>query len=351
MNWIMKGLLWLVSIAIILVGVLLGYLTITEYRPADSQEVQITKLTTEASAKTNHNITIVSMNTGYGGLDKAQDFFLDGGKTGGASEKAIVDNNVKQMISSLHNLHADMYLLQEVDQNAWRSFSVNQSRHYHNALAGDSAFALNYQCEFVPIPLPPMGKVSSGVQTISSFSIQEATRESLPVPFSWPLRLANLKRCLLVTRIDVQDTDKELVVINLHLEAYDHGEGREVQLRELNHFMYTEYKKGNYVVAGGDFNANFPQAQWPVVEEGGWLPGQLYESDIPSGFSLVCDEKIPTGRSLKTPYNGNRNTTQFYGIDGFIVSDNIRVGAVETIDYNFSHSDHNPVQIQLTLLP
>ena len=48
----------------------------------------------------------------------------------------------------------------------------------------------------------------------------------LPCPFSWPTRIANLKRCLLVERIPIADSDKELVLVNLHLEAYDDGEGK-----------------------------------------------------------------------------------------------------------------------------
>ena len=77
---------------------------------------------------------------------------------------------------------------------------------------------------------------------------------SLPCPFSYPIRLANLKRCLLVNRIPIEGSDKELVVINLHLEAYDDGAGKEAQTRMLAQLLREETEKGNYVIAGGDFN-------------------------------------------------------------------------------------------------
>ena len=35
-----------------------------------------------------------------------------------------------------------------------------------------SAYALNYSCDFVPYPLPPIGKVHSGVQTISRLELE-----------------------------------------------------------------------------------------------------------------------------------------------------------------------------------
>ena len=86
----------------------------------------------------------------------------------------------------------------------------------------------------------------------------QAQRQSLPVPFKWPIRVANLKRCLLVERFTVADSGRELVLINLHLEAYDDGEGKAAQTKMLREFLQAEYEKGNYVIAGGDFNQTFP---------------------------------------------------------------------------------------------
>ena len=36
-------------------------------------------------------------------------------------------------------------------------------------------------------------------------------------------------------------------------------------------------------------------------------------------------------------------------IDGFIVSENVRVDGIETVDKGFANSDHNPVQLRFTL--
>ena len=36
-------------------------------------------------------------------------------------------------------------------------------------------------------------------------------------------------------------------------------------------------------------------------------------------------------------------------IDGFIVSENVRVDGIETMDKDFANSDHNPVRLRFTL--
>ena len=83
----------------------------------------------------------------------------------------------------------------------------------------DTAHARNYKCAFVPYPIPPIGKVSSGIMTLSTAPIASAERIALPSPFKWPVSVANLKRCLMPVYIDLEGTDAQLVLVNLHLEA------------------------------------------------------------------------------------------------------------------------------------
>lgn len=52
--------------------------------------------------------------------------------------------------------------------------------------------------------------------------------------------------------------------MNLHLEAYDDGEGKEAQTAMLLQILQEEYVKGNYVIAGGDFNQSFPDGTDPL---------------------------------------------------------------------------------------
>lgn len=347
----LKWLLVLVALLVAAAAGLVGWLSLMEYKPDDIEVLEITGAQTSRQARQGEMISILTMNVGYGGLGADQDFFMDGGSMTRPDSRTIVEQNAKGVLSGLGLRDADIYLLQEVDRDSYRSYGMDQAEYFRRGLGGNMAFAYNYNCEFVPFPWPPLGRVKSGVATYTAFDVTEAARESLPVPFAWPVRAANLKRCLLVERIPVADTDKELVIVNLHLEAYDDGEGKAAQTRQLMQLLLAEYAKGNYVIAGGDFNQVFEDAKdvWPVLNADYWQPGRLMNSDLPAGFRYAFDASVPTCRLLNAPYSGVRSQTQMYVIDGFIVSDNLHINLVETVDLNFAHSDHHPVYLQVTL--
>ena len=343
----------LVLLLVLLVGAggLVGYLTIAEYSPPDVENIVVAAGAKNGSPQIGQRMAAVSWNIGYAALGRGQDFFMDGGKMVRPGKKQDVEENLAGITSALSLQQADIYLLQEVDLNSHRSYGINEVAAIERGLMMSSTFARNYKCDFVPFPWPVIGRVESGLQTLSGFHVEEATRESLPVPFTWPMRVANLKRCLLVERIPVQNSEKELVLINVHMEAYDNGEGKRAQTEQLMKILQAEYRKGNYVLVGGDFNQNFPGVtQYPLLDESYWAPGLLAEEDLPAGFSFVFDASAPTCRLLNEPYSGDRSKTQFYVIDGFILSENIRVNHVQTIDANFRYSDHHPVRLEFTLL-
>jgi hypothetical protein len=41
--------------------------------------------------------------------------------------------------------------------------------------------------------------------------------------------------------------------------------------------------------------------------------------------------------------------TQYFSIDGFLVSPNVDVASVKTLDLGFEYSDHNPVLLTVSL--
>ncbi|MBR3175245.1 MAG: endonuclease, partial [Oscillospiraceae bacterium] len=74
------------------------------------------------------------------------------------------------------------------------------------------------------------------------------------------------------------------------------------------------------------------------------------EDSLPEGFRYVFDLSTPSCRLLNQPYNpADTENTQHYVIYGFIVSPNITVTAVETLDLGFENSDHNPVFMTVNL--
>ena len=337
---------------LLIVALFLGVLTVFEYRPAETETV-IADHPVDAVLETGKPLTLVSWNCGYGALGDNADFFMDGGSSVYTADKDRVNENLLGIRDKLSALSPDLILLQEVDINSSRSYGMDERNILRQALNGASeAFAYNFNALYVPYPIPPIGHVEGGLYTLSSAEPRLAERVSLPVPFSWPIRLANLKRCLLVSRYPVKGSDQELVLINLHLEAYDSGEGKEAQTRQLVSFMRQEYEKGNYVIAAGDFNqrfTNIDQSAYPVYE-GMWQPGEISAEAFGSDFSLLMDNSTPTCRSLDRALTGaDLSTFQFYLIDGVIVSANVTPEAVETLDFGFSCTDHNPVRLTFTL--
>ena len=345
-----KYLLAIVLVLAILAAGLIGYLTVTEYNPAHAEIAQpgAVSVSKPLSAQ---SYRIVTFNTGFAGLDENADFFMDGGSGVMAESEEKLKENMLGIESILKSCDADFILLQEVDTDSKRSYEQNQWLQYEYDLADyESRFALNYSCNYVPYPLPEtIGKVHSGIATYSRYDISSATRYSLPCPFSWPVRVANLKRCMLVTRIPMDGMEQELVLVNVHLEAYDDGEGRLAQMQQLTQFIEEEYAKGNFVIVGGDFNQNFPGAEsaFPIKDPDGWTPGVLEEPS--ANWQYGYDSIVPSCRLLNQPFNPSSNLTQFYIIDGFLVSPNVKIDRVETLDEGFVYSDHNPVVMDFTL--
>ena len=351
MKRFLKVLLIIVLVIVAAAAGLIAWLSIAEYRPEAVEELNFTARDESAPAlPQGESLTVLSWNIGYAGLGSNADFFMDGGENVKSSDRVRVESNLLNISELLYGENApDLVLLQEVDTNSSRTYNIDQSA----CLAGaNAAHALNYSCPFVPFPLPPIGKVNSGVFTTTDYAIDRAERISLPCPFSWPVSTANLKRCLLVSYLPIEGSDRQLVLVNLHLEAYDDGEGKIAQTRQLNEFIQAEYEKGNYVIAGGDFNQIFPGSLevYPNTHPELWEPGVLTEDMLPVGWSYAYDLRVPSCRLLNRPYDPeDTENTQHYVIDGFILSPNVTLESVETLDEGFIASDHNPVLLRVTL--
>ena len=350
LKWILK----LASTALVLVLVLaiglVSWLSITEYTPAE-REVIPAQIGNQnlSDIDLGQELTVYSWNIGYAGLGQDADFFMDGGQMVDPPSQQSVENNMAAILAFISAQDADAWLLQEVDVDSSRTEGMDQFSLLQSQWDGTSGFAYNYKCPFVPYPLPPLGQMESGIATLTRLETSsEMTRISLPCPFSWPIRAAQIKRCLLVSRLPIEGTDKELVLINLHLEAYDDGEGKIAQTNLLMDVLQEEYTKGNYVIAGGDFNQSFPGTleRYTIADSEKWTPGALEENILPEGWQFAYDSSSPTCRLLDKPYD---ETNQLYVIDGFILSPNLQLKAVETVDLDFENSDHNPVRLQVVL--
>ena len=348
-----RFLLILLLVLVLAAGGLVGWLSVTEYKPEAVEDLALLQ-TAEQKLSPGQELDVLTWNVGYGALGKASDFFMDGGKEVRAAGPNAVGEYLNGINAYLYgDTVPDLILLQEVDRDSTRTYGVDEAAYLSGSGAELSrVHALNYSCKFVPYPLPPLGKVNSGLYTLTRYNIEGAQRISLPCPFSWPVSTVNLKRCLLVSYLPIEGSDSQLVLVNLHLEAYDSGEGKIAQTKLLTDFIREEYEKGNYVIAGGDFNQAFPGSLevYPNTHPDLWAVGALDDGLLPEGWQFAYDLSSPTCRLLNQPYDPTDTVnTQYYVIDGFILSPNVKTESVETVDLGFENSDHNPVRLRVTL--
>ncbi len=336
---------------------LITYLTITEYRPEAIEEKEVIGSDSE-ELSIEDTLSVVSYNIGYGCDGKESDFFMDGGKMVRPDSIQIVEKNMDGTIEILQELDADVMFLQEIDRDSKRAYGIDEVQMVYETFqdAYNYAFAINYKTNYVPYPLyDNIGRVESGLMTLNSFEVIEAKRYNLPCSYSWPVRLAQLKRGLLVERVPLADSDREVVFVNLHLEAYAAGEKKEAQTKVLVDLLQSEYEKGNYVVAGGDFNQYFPETNteevYPIYDGENYRPEEIDADILPEDWIWSIDLGTPSCRLLNEPYNPENEQTQYYAIDGFILSPNVKVERIETIDTQFEYSDHNPVYIEISFEP
>ena len=232
---VFRVILTVLAAAAVLLAAFLIFLTATEYRPADTERINVAGT---ADARPEETVRLMTYNIGYGALGKEQDFFMDGGSMVRPDSADIISENLAGAVDVLKRYPADAVFLQEVDVDSHRSYYVDEAAYLHAAVGGNAAFAYNYKAAFVPYPVPMIGKVEGGLLTLTDYAVKDASRVSLPVPFQWPISTCNLKRCLLVCRMPYNG--HELVLVNLHLEAYDDGEGKAAQTMVLLDFLQSE---------------------------------------------------------------------------------------------------------------
>jgi len=317
-------------VGLIYVVSMIAYAWFTDYLPKKKESQKITKALLD-KAELGDTLTMATWNLGYAGLGEDEDFFYSGGQTV-TPLKEKVEENLKGLKNSISNhfKNTDFLLFQEIDIEAKRSHFINQYELIKGWLSDHaSSFALNYDVNFVPIPISdPMGKVNAGLSTFSKFNPIESIRNSFEGNYSFPKYLFLLDRCFLLNRYQIKE-DKELVVINTHNSAYDGGILKKKQLKQLKHVMQEEYAKGNYVIVGGDWN----QSPKSLLQDSFAMELPLEE------WGLAYDEGSRTCRSTVEEYKGP--STETYLIDYFAVSPNIEVLSAETLDLDFKNSDHD----------
>ncbi|HKK74773.1 MAG TPA: endonuclease/exonuclease/phosphatase family protein [Saprospiraceae bacterium] len=346
-------------VPVLYIAVVLIHGTVADVQPAAVSSVEVLSEGNTAEIQ-DSVLSFAIWNLGYAGLGEESDFFYEksslfSGKRMVRPPRDISQKNWAGIQNQIKNTQTDFWLLQEVDIAAKRSYFVDQMVGIQDLLPNHYAsFAANYEVARVPVPvLEPWqayGKVESGLGTFTKYQPLEAQRLQLPGNYSWPTRIFMLDRCAAIHRF-AHANGKEVVVINIHNSAYDDGRLKAQQMDYLKELFQQEYEKGNYVIAGGDWNQCppfFPFDRFMPGRGGDYVQQNVDSEMMPTNWKWIYDPTVPTNRKVTDPFEkGNTFVTL---IDFFLISPNIRVKRARGIDLNFQFSDHQPVWMQVELL-
>lgn len=346
---------------IVLFGIYVGYLWFSYKRLPDKLTLNVERSGTNSYFDEGFTVTsgraymIMTYNAGFGAYRRDFSFFMDGGKSSWGKDEETVIASICGMGEIINNVSPDFVLLQEVDVDGTRSYHVNELELFSSFLKGYYYdFAQNYDSPFLfwP-PWQPHGANQSGIATYSRGEIVNTMRRSLPVSDGFG-KLTDLDRCYSISRIPVEN-GKQLCIYNVHLSAYGSSEElHTAQFAMLYEDMAADYKKGNYVICGGDYNHDL-KASGQERAEG--VPKWAYpfpQETLPKGFRLALDTARESEyvahnscRDANIPYDEEKSYT--VTVDGFLVSDNISVNFYQHMDWGYEFSDHDPVLMQFIL--
>lgn len=351
---IYKTVVWLVIVVLLLIAyplIVIVLNIIFDYKPP--QSVIIVENKVYDTLKNDVPIRIMTWNIGYCGLSCDMDFFYDGGSKVRPDKEVLFENFIEIQDLIQEDTTSHLIMLQEVDNGSKRSYNTKQFGNliYLKQSDGFKAYyAPNYRVKYVPMPIAsPMGEVESGLVTLSKYSPKVVFRQAYPNNEKFPLKYFNLDRCAMILSYQVAN-GKELILINTHNSAFDDGSQRKMEMDFLKQYIEGEYRAGNYVIAGGDWNQMPPGFEPQFAEDrfdaGFSLP--IPSDFTPIGWKWVFDNRIPTNRMVDKPYvKASTGTTL---IDCLLVSPNVVVDTVYGVNLGFTHSDHNPVRFTIRLV-
>ena len=374
----------LIGVIVLAVGGYAGYLSIQYYRIEDNLKINIeNEVDDKISLDTDYKIS--TYNIGFGAYLQDFTFFMDegydefhhpvSGKESRAKSKDSVIYSTNGVISTINSYQPDFAFYQEADIKSDRSHKVNQVEMIKNGMNSySSMFANNFHSGYLMYPITkPHGAVNAGILTMSKYQATSAIRKSFTVATDFISKISDLDRCFMASYLPIKNSNKYLVLVNLHMSAYDEGgKIRAKQIEELNSFLKSEYEKGNYIVAGGDFNhdllTNNPDYNYtngtlafsnsfkqPTPDWLSFMFDMDMKSPIADNFKIIASDNNPSCRTVDGTWRPGYTYTAT--VDGFIVSNNIEVinhknlltVNEETSLEGFAYADHEPATMTFKL--
>jgi endonuclease/exonuclease/phosphatase family metal-dependent hydrolase len=204
---------------------------------------------TKSTQKNDSIFSIVTYNIGY----------LSGMTNNLAVEspKELFDVNMAKVVSEIKKVKPDIMAFQEIDFDASRSYNVNQEEEISKLGFNYRAQTINWDERYLPFPYWPIsmhyGKVVSGQSIISKYPLKEQQRIVLQRVADAPFYRDAFYLERLAQVVKVVLNGKEVVLINIHLEAYE----KETRVKQFEEVLaiFNQYKEIYPTILLGDFNA------------------------------------------------------------------------------------------------
>lgn len=215
----------------------------------DADYARLTEVNEKNKVENDSVFSIVTYNIGY----------LSGMTNNRAIEKpkSLFEENLNNVIKETEKINPDIIAFQEIDYDASRSYNVNQEASIADLGYGYRAKAINWDERYLPFPYWPIsmhfGKVVSGQSIISKYPLKEHQRIVLQRVADAPFHRDAFYLERLAQVVKVVLNGKEVVVINVHLEAFD-KDTRINQFKEVLS-IFNSYKNNYPTILLGDFNS------------------------------------------------------------------------------------------------
>ena len=175
-----------------------------------------------------------------------------------AKPKDLFDKNLEKVKKELGLLNTDIIAFQEIDYASARSYKVNQQNEIAELGYNFLAQAINWDETYVPFPYwPPsmhFGRMLSGQSILSKYPLKNHQRIVLERVKNNPFYRDALYLERLAQVVTVTIENKDLIIINVHLESYDKPT-RERQL-DVVIDLFNKYKNDYPTILLGDFNSD-----------------------------------------------------------------------------------------------
>lgn len=290
-------------------------------------------------------LTVMTWNLGYAGLGKESSFFYGALGKGRLlpPSRGIVKKNIAGEVTELIKSNADILFLQEVTTQSVMNFNVRMWEQIKGSMSG-------YNAVFSPsLKLEIPFKMIHGNAILSKYESVDSRRFALPLESNGMSSKLKHRFNFVLERLPIDGSEKEWVLIDLHFAAFDRdGETRKKQLECVMEVMIDNYRKGNFVVVGGDWNLQLASTEFSAgCVTPSWVerfPPETRKELTDAGWRMAADPSVPSVRANDRPYDGTNYMTI---IDGFLCSPNIEMICVQGMDLGFDFSDHNPVKLVL----